>query len=60
MTPHFAQVLDGTKLPLVGPAPPPPFLAELAAATTAAGEGASKGDPIKDAIPIGGGNLDVN
>ena len=58
MTPHFAQVLDGTKFPPVDPTPL--FLAEFAAAATAAGDDVSKGEPIKDARPIGGLNLKTN
>ena len=50
----MAQVLLGTKLPPVEAALGPQFLAELAAATTAAGDGVSSGEAIKEASPRGG------
>ena len=53
VTPHFAHVLDGTKLPLlVAPTPGPLLLTALAAATTAAEGGGSRGEPISEAKPI--------
>ena len=57
VTPHFAQVLDGTKF---WPGDPPtavPFLEDVATATTAAGDGPNNGDAINVASPILGGKL---
>ena len=49
--------MDGTNPLLVPPTAAPQFRAELAPANTAAGDGDSKGEPIRDAKPIEGGNL---